>query len=169
MKNVIGKRGFTLTETLVALVISITVITIMALISGAILKNANTINATIELEEEIVNFQTFLHYIVSRHWTGLASIAETSDTIYLNIAVPYAADETSDTEYATLTAYISHDADARQLIFYFPSSDGSMTSEVIANNITEFTVYPHNQWLFYDATFEYKNLSKTIEGAVKYF
>lgn len=134
-----------------------------------ILKNANVINASIELEENIINFQTSLRYIVSRHWTGLASITETSDTIYLNIAVPYAGDESSETHYATLTAFISHDADTKQLIFYFPNSDGNLTSKVIAEDIVDFSVYPHNQWLFYKVTFEYKNLSKTIEGAVKYF
>ncbi|MDI3524090.1 MULTISPECIES: prepilin-type N-terminal cleavage/methylation domain-containing protein [unclassified Kosmotoga] len=169
MKKSIGKKGFTLTETLVALILSTIIITTATLITGKILKNANAINASIELEENIINFQTSLRYIVSRHWTGLASITETSDTIYLNIAVPYAGDESSETHYATLTAFISHDADTKQLIFYFPDSDGKLTSKVIAENIVDFSVYPYNQWLFFSATFEYKGLSKTIKGTVKYF
>lgn len=175
------RRGFSLTEVLVAMAVSSIVLLSVVVVSNLSFKISDQLKASMELDSEIVKLHTSIQNIISRQWTLVATISEISDlqapsessiTLISNIPA------NNQTGWVTAVSTITYDSDSRALIYILPKDDsGALINSIIANNIDSFSVslIPDTDYIKYDATLTYYNPSsipiaqKHTEGAVRFY
>jgi len=175
------RRGFSLTEVLVAMAVSSIVLLSVVVVSNLSFKISDQLKASMELDSEIVKLHTSIQNIISRQWTLVATITGVSDlqtpgdnsiTLISNIPA------NNQAGWVTAVSTITYDPESKALLYVLPKggSDEIITS-TIAKHIDSFSVslIPNTDYIKYDATFTYYSpaslpiVQKHVEGAVRFY
>ncbi len=155
------KEGISLMETVITMLLTSVVLAIVFLILSMTFRISSQIHNQLVIDEEIMKLNGDLKYLLSRNWTGLI-IDEDFDgnTITLESRFPLIPEATV----ATITYYDG------KLLFIYQHSEEELSTLVIAEHLGNFAFLElEGQYLYYEALFQYRGISKEIDGAVRIY
>ncbi|KUK90680.1 MAG: Uncharacterized protein XE05_1794 [Thermotogales bacterium 46_20] len=161
------QKGLTMVEIMVTLLLTTIIMGILYVVLSSTFKISGQVQTQLAIDEEMMKLNGNLKNIISRNWTGLVFGEEgaTSTTITLISSLPIL----SSTTVATIT-YV----DGKVVMKYFVS-EAEISTSTLAENVSAFVFdrspesVSGSQYIYYDAEFTVNGVSRTMNGAVRFY